>query len=68
MSDQIALNPNKIVRFLNKTHDEFTKKDIMSYIEKNDIRMVNFRYVGGDGKARQGKFGEKTGRLHGCRR
>lgn len=50
MSDKIALNPNKLVRFLNKCPEDFTKKDILSFIEKNDIRMVNFRYVGGDGK------------------
>ena len=50
MSQPVNLNPNKLVEFLNKSPEEFTKKDIVHYIEKNDIRMVNFRYVGGDGK------------------
>jgi glutamine synthetase len=50
MSDHIALNPNRLVRFLNKKPEDFTRKDIIHYVEKNDIRMVNFRYVGGDGK------------------
>ncbi len=50
MNEKIALNPNKLVRFLDKNPWEFTRKDIVTFIEKNDIRMVNFRYVGGDGK------------------
>lgn len=47
---KIALNPNKIVKFLDKLPEEFTKKDIIRFIEQNDIKMVNFRYVGADGK------------------
>lgn len=50
MDNQVNLNPNKLVRFLNKKPQDFTKADIIHFIEKNDIRMVNFRYVGGDGK------------------
>ncbi len=50
MAEQTALNPNRLVAFLDKKAEEFTKKDIISFVEKNDIRMVNFRYVGGDGK------------------
>ncbi len=46
----IDMHPNKIVRFLNKLPEEFTKKDLITYIEKNEIRFVNFRYVGGDGR------------------
>ena len=50
MDEQMALNPNKLVRFLGKSPDQFTRKDLIHFIEKNEIRMVNFRYVGGDGK------------------
>lgn len=50
MDEQVALNPNRLVRFLGKSPDQFTRKDLIHFIEKNDIRMVNFRYVGGDGK------------------
>jgi glutamine synthetase len=50
MNEPVNLNPNKVANFLNKNPEDFTKKDIISFIEKNDIRMVNFRYVGGDGK------------------
>ncbi len=44
------LNSNIIARFLNKEPKDFTKKDIISFIEEFDIEMINFRYVGGDGK------------------
>jgi len=57
MSEEtISLNPNKLVRFLDKCPHEFTKKDIVKYIEKNDIQMVNFRYVGGDGRLKKLNF------------
>jgi glutamine synthetase len=50
MDSQVSLSPNKLVRFLKKRPEEFTKKDIIHFIEENEIKMVNFRYVGGDGK------------------
>jgi len=56
MDRQIALNPNKIVKFLNKPAKDFTKADIIRYIEKNDIKMVNFRYLGGDGRLKTLNF------------
>ena len=48
----LTLNPNPIVAALQKPASEFTKADIIDYIVKNDIRMVNFMYPGGDGKRR----------------
>ena len=50
MNDLLSMNPNKLVSFLNKLPEDFTKKDIIEFIVKNDIKMLNFRYVGGDGK------------------
>ena len=50
MYEEIDLNPNRIVHFLNKPAKDFTKKDLINFIVKNDIKMVNFRYIGGDGK------------------
>lgn len=49
-NERIVLNPNKLVTFLNKPAADFTRRDIVNFIERNDIRMLNFRYVGGDGK------------------
>ncbi len=43
-------NVNPLVSWLNKPSSDFTKNDIISYIESNDIRTLNFRYVGGDGR------------------
>jgi glutamine synthetase len=41
---------------LQKHPHEFTKDDIIRYIEHNDIRMINFRYVGGDGRLKALNF------------
>lgn len=56
MNETISLNPNKIVRYLGKPADDFTKKDIIRFIEENNIRMINFRYVGGDGRLKKLNF------------
>lgn len=52
----IQMSPNRLVQFLGKPPDEFTKRDIIRFIESNEIRMVNFRYVGGDGRLKQLNF------------
>ncbi|MFC1555466.1 glutamine synthetase family protein [candidate division KSB1 bacterium] len=54
--NRIKLNPNKIIHFLNKPPEDFTKKDLIHFIEKNNIEMLNFRYVGGDGKLKTLNF------------
>lgn len=56
MNSEIAMNPNKIVRYLKKLPAEFTKNDIIKYMEDHDIRMLNFRYVGGDGRLKTLNF------------
>ncbi len=56
MDERIALNPNKIVQYLNKPASDFTKKDIIRFIEDNGIKMLNFRYVGGDGRLKTLNF------------
>lgn len=45
---ETLLNPNPLSVYLDKSTHEFTKADIIKYIENNGIEMVNFRYVGGD--------------------
>ena len=52
----LALNANQVVAYLQKEPREFTKADIIRYIEENDIRMVNFMYPGGDGKLKTLNF------------
>jgi glutamine synthetase len=56
MNDAIALSPNKLVRALGKPAAEFTKQDIIRFIEENAIRMFNFRYVAGDGRLKKLNF------------
>jgi glutamine synthetase len=53
---ELIMNPNPIVQFLKKSNDEFTKADIMNYIEENGIEFLNFRYVGEDGKLKTLNF------------
>lgn len=50
MKETIAMNLNPIVAFLKKNPKEFTKADIIKFIEENEIKMINFRYVAGDGR------------------
>jgi glutamine synthetase len=56
MNDSISLNPNKIVKALEKPAADFTKQDLIRFIERNDIRMLNFRYVAGDGRLKKLNF------------
>ena len=42
------MNPNPLVQYLNKLPQDFTKADLIRYIEDNNIEMINFRYVGWD--------------------
>lgn len=56
MDDRIALNPNKLVQHLKKPAAEFTKKDIIKFIEDKGIKMLNFRYIGGDGRLKTLNF------------
>lgn len=53
---EITLNPNRLVRFLKKPSSEFTRHDIIRFIDENDIRMVNFRFIGEDGKLKTLNF------------
>jgi glutamine synthetase len=53
---EVALNPNSLVKYLRKPAKEFTRHDIIRYIEENEIEQVNFHYVGGDGKLKTLNF------------
>ena len=55
-NEHLILNANPIVAFLGKPAEEFTKADIIDYIVKNNIRMVNFMYPAGDGRLKTLNF------------
>lgn len=64
MNDQeAALSSNKVVQYLKKPPSEFTRNDIIAFIEGNGIRMLNFRYVSEDGKLQQLNFSINS-RMH----
>jgi glutamine synthetase len=50
------MNPNPLVQYLNKPSDEFTREDIIKYAEDHNIEMINFRYVGWDGRLKTLNF------------
>lgn len=53
---EIRMNPNPLVQFLKKPVSKFTRQDIIYFIEENEIEMINFRYVGEDGKLKSLNF------------
>ncbi len=45
---EYSINP--LVTQIEKEPKDFTRKDIIDFIIRNDIRIVNFRYVASDGR------------------
>lgn len=56
MNQELSMSPHSLVAFLQKPASEFTKADIITYIQKNDVRMVNFMYPAADGKLKTLNF------------
>lgn len=56
MNQELSMSPNLLVAALQKPASEFTKADIISYIEENGIRMVNFMYPAADGRLKTLNF------------
>lgn len=48
MDTNLSLNPNRIVEFLQKPSNEFTKADLINYVKANSIKMVKFMYPADD--------------------
>ena len=55
-NNELLMNVNEVVAFLQKPSSEFTKEDIVRFIQENEIKMVNFMYPGGDGKLKTLNF------------
>jgi glutamine synthetase len=53
---EILMNPNKLVQHLKKPANEFTRYDIIKFVDDMKIEMMNFRYVGEDGKLKTLNF------------
>lgn len=56
MNDHLLLTPNPLVQFLGKPQSEFTREDLIRYVEEEGIEMINLRYVGGDGRLKTLNF------------
>lgn len=56
MNSSLSLNPNKIVDFLQKDSEEFTKEDLINYVKGNGIRMVKFMYPADDHRLKSLNF------------
>lgn len=56
MNQELLMSPNHLVTFLQKPAAEFTKADIINYIQQNEIRMVNFMYPAADGRLKTLNF------------
>ena len=50
------LSPNPIVKYFEKTADEFTKADLVRYIKDNNIQLINFHYLAQDGRLKTLNF------------
>ncbi|MGC9342383.1 MAG: glutamine synthetase family protein [Bacteroidales bacterium] len=52
----VNLNPNELVKFLDKPANQFQRDDIIKFIEEHEIEMLNFRYIAEDGKLKTLNF------------
>jgi len=55
-NNDIIMNQNELVQFLKKPSRDFTREDIIKFIEAKGIAMLNFRYVADDGKLKSLNF------------
>ncbi|MCM1484394.1 MAG: glutamine synthetase family protein [Muribaculaceae bacterium] len=56
MTQETRLNKNLLVSSLQKPASQFTKEDIIRYVEENDIQMINFMYAAADGRLKTLNF------------
>lgn len=56
MNKYFEYNINPLICYLGKAPSEFTKKDIIDFVIKNEIRIINFRYAANDGRLKTLNF------------
>ena len=54
--DNFEMSSNKIAKYLGKPREEFTKQDLIKFVEQNNIEAVNLRHIGGDGRLKALNF------------
>jgi len=50
MKENQVSSMNPLVNYFKKSSKEFTKADMIKFVEDQEIKMVNFHYVAGDGR------------------
>jgi len=53
---EVANHPNPLVQYFGKPSSAFTREDIIDYVVSNGIQLLNFRYVGEDGRLKMLNF------------
>jgi glutamine synthetase len=53
---EITLNPNELVQYLKKSSRDFSRDDLIRFIEARGVKSINFRYVAEDGKLKALNF------------
>ncbi len=56
MNQNLSMNPNKVVEYLQKSPEEFRKADLIRFVKENGIRMVNFMYPADDNRLKTLNF------------
>jgi glutamine synthetase len=56
MNKYLEFNINPLICQIGKNPEDFTKKDIIDFVIKNEIRIINFRYAAADGKLKTLNF------------
>lgn len=56
MDQNLSMNPNKVVEFLQKSPSEIRKSDLIRFVKENGIRMVNFMYPADDNRLKTLNF------------
>lgn len=56
MNDSLSLNPNKVVRYLNKPNTEIRLADLIRFVKENGIQMVKFMYPADDNRLKSLNF------------
>ena len=56
MANSDVFEPHPIVRLLEKPAADFTCSDLVRAVEQLELRQVNLRYVGGDGRLKTVAF------------
>lgn len=56
MKSDWKLSPNPVVKYLEKSPDQFRRNDIIRFVKENGIRMINFMYPADDGRLKTLNF------------